>query len=785
MKTIRIESSREELISRLPALFPYIEWDNSGNVALHVATDSRYGCYGKVVENMQVPPEVKLTWFVPVDFESIPTYYRWTNLNTIGLYDDVDSAFAVNGSSYLRKVTGYSYEETEQNGEAVEVDELPMYVGIDAPEWVKTPRLDIGGDAIYCNGNILYEYFHKVGSYDYYKRSDIIKPCTTYSYRTLISCYYRYKDIVGSNNSFIKFMENGIGKIKVNKVALNLGEDADMVPEYVYLSTIRELIDKYKKMKKAKVHYEEFFLANGKTDKELAKISKTYVRMGGDNITNWLLQLSGKLDEVANQYLCYAENRDTSVSTSYPLMLSGSTNEIGVYEVIPNIYMAGKRYYHGDLITYDGNTYVCQLDKWVEGGDNYEYVIIDGDLYYVTENGSTNVQDNLTVLDNNTPIPNTQGDNKEFLQQNGSYYRWDGHSYKRIYVVSYICGVFDTETETYVFDEQHFVLLSSTNGYEEWYDEENLDGNKLTFFRKLDFLPSYYISDYVSYNGDIFEWGENGYVAADGEYFMVTENVGSKLRDLRTFTQYVNINGEQQQPDMNEDWLYFYKVGTICGLSVANDRYGNIATDDGTYPSVNEICYNLQAYGNLITSITYDDSEDKITFNYVIGGHLIAKVVEVTTDEDGFPKILFDEFQYDEDGGDGVLFTETYKCSDDSILNLYHSGMFNGYVNGSMLELAINEYKCFPFKTYPVETEDGTEYIPSEGTMRNVADFDIMHANTVKRDWMNGILYQPKLKSELSITRGNGTSFERHIRLGEIKTMEDMTESHYFSISAE
>ena len=53
IRTIKYTAKYEDLISRIPGLFAYIELDDKGNSVLHKATDSPMGCYGKVIENIE------------------------------------------------------------------------------------------------------------------------------------------------------------------------------------------------------------------------------------------------------------------------------------------------------------------------------------------------------------------------------------------------------------------------------------------------------------------------------------------------------------------------------------------------------------------------------------------------------------------------------------------------------------------------------------------------------------------------------------------------------------
>ena len=61
MKTIEYKVSYEKMISRIPGLFAYLESDEYGVVSLHKATDSLDGCWGKIVENIELPETVKLS----------------------------------------------------------------------------------------------------------------------------------------------------------------------------------------------------------------------------------------------------------------------------------------------------------------------------------------------------------------------------------------------------------------------------------------------------------------------------------------------------------------------------------------------------------------------------------------------------------------------------------------------------------------------------------------------------------------------------------------------------
>ena len=60
MRVIKKQFGREELISRIPALFAYLEADDAGEFHLHKATDAPQGCWGKIIADIKVPDTAAL-----------------------------------------------------------------------------------------------------------------------------------------------------------------------------------------------------------------------------------------------------------------------------------------------------------------------------------------------------------------------------------------------------------------------------------------------------------------------------------------------------------------------------------------------------------------------------------------------------------------------------------------------------------------------------------------------------------------------------------------------------
>jgi hypothetical protein len=787
METQKIEVSLEDFKCRIPALFPYMEWNADGTVETHVATDSENGCYGKIVDNMKTPADVRLTNYVQIQENEVHQAYTWNDANTIGLSEDLRTYFANSGASYLRKAILYSYIklDTEEIPEAVFVEELPNEVTDNSPEFVKTPKTGLDGMIVGCENVTLYDYYEKQGVYYYYARVDIIKPCETYSYRTIINEYYKYKDIVGSGNSFVKFVENGIGYIPVERRLLNLENKQKYpeVPDFVYLSQVRKIKAKYDMLRKAYIHYNNYYLANGKASATLKAKSDKYVRMGGDNFTNWLGQMEQKCYDVANYYKCRSDNKDYPARFTSNVMLSKRSQILGLEEVFENVFVPGKRYYDGDLLTFEGKTYICRIDRLIPNGDNYLFIrkaIEINGIYAKTIFELNETQDEYIPISNEniTYTPSTLWEPETYITAfvvvDGNYYRWneDTERYDIITVREYSTGIWDDETERYVFDWQHFIPITEVENYNKWYDDTNLLGKDYKFFADLDYIPLYKVHDYIRYNDSIFEWDDESaeYVPVDGDENKITFTTNSKLRDLRFYREYVSPFGVSEAPGLEEDWLYYYKVGNITGKVVETDEFGNIVSDSADF-IVNQRCYDLHAYGNVIKSITYNNEDNTLTFNYVMGAHLTAVADYSDTDVDGNVIRYYRDFAYDEESGDGIVFTETYKCKDDSVMSLGTD--FEEYIRGDAETMLRYSYDKFPFETIPLESVDGSMYIEGSATAFFDVYANLQHSRTVKPEWMNGLYHQPKVKANVSIDRGNGASFERHLRLGEIDTMED------------
>lgn len=66
------------------------------------------------------------------------------------------------------------------------------------------------------------------------------------------------------------------------------------------------------------------------------------------------------------------------------------------------------------------------------------------------------------------------------------------------------------------------------------------------------------------------------------------------------------------------------------------------------------------------------------------------------------------------------------------------------------------------------------EYMKSDFTTQHELNYDMLYSPTFKEDYLSAASYAPSVETNVDINRGNNTAFERHLRLSEIKTLNDM-----------
>jgi len=327
------------------------------------------------------------------------------------------------------------------------------------------------------------------------------------------------------------------------------------------------------------------------------------------------------------------------------------------------------------------------------------------------------------------------------------------------------------------------------------------DDNKL--FRKITDLyvgegqEEIYDKLISSYNPFGNKWvirDEDGNILTDDKSYNLSGSADSKLKSLRKYKNYINGEDKEEKPSDDEDWLYFYRKGVVINYTTVNDNYGNIVSLSNPYKDNGEMnpatdINDLMAYGNVIDNIEADQNNRTIKFTYYINAHLKAnKPPKEEHDDDGHEIYKFDGFYFDEaDKYHGVKYTETYTYDEggelDKLVNGQDTITFDDYVND--IDDNITTYNKYPFRLtdsivyYNKELPTQIVSIPFiksdyETTIKNETDY--LFAETFKTDYLDGITYKPTVDNNVRIDRGNYSAFERHLKLAEVKTLNDLVE---------
>lgn len=553
---------REDAISRLPALFAYIDYSYYGGSVIHQASDSIDGCYGKIVEALEVP-----------------------------------CALTVDGET-------------------------------------------------------------------------IIRAHSTYTYREMMNAYYAYRDVVGRDNPFIEFVENGIGEVDVRvfgeEHGFAFGDECDLIPERLYISQATDMLSEMRRLRNLCVLNEEL-TADGTKDFEICCECQKYPRLGGDDMILLLRAMNEEFVSRSAYYYTLARKGEGSFSLQLPLF--SEHTDIGVMTTYMDELAPG-HYENGTIVTYT---------KYDSNGK-----LVDVNGYTVTVNEE------------------------------------DG-----INVVSKDCT-----------------------------GDVGFDNGKYT--KRTTNAPDVYIDTF-------------------GE---------SRLPTLRSSRKYSNSAGVEVTPDYGEDWLWYYKVQTPRNMRViVVDSNGEF--ESATCDYIDTIVLTRETDEDIVTGYS-------LTFDYYIGAKVeyasnvytftniegckhftetygaLPKDVDETTDETttDFDKLYSEQSDFktliqSEDGLDYEFDT-----SENDTVYKYPDRRFRFNVLPSM------RYESVPYENGEIKIS----YRSGDYTQRITHDdSEVLNLPVFKDDAIPAFPFRPHVVDDVYIQRGDNAAFERHIRLSEIRTLEDLT----------
>ena len=652
IRTIKYTAKYEDLISRIPGLFAYIELDDKGNSVLHKATDSPMGCYGKVIENVKY------------------------------------------------------------------------------------------------NGKV-------------------------YNYKELINLYY--KDNI--SKELKDFVEKGIGKENVIFDTLDRKKQ-DLVPDFVYLALVKPLYGEMLKLRDKvnfyKNHIDNRDKIDNETEESLDCVCKLYERHGGDGYLKFLGGLFSKVEAVSNDYFDSAKaaiKDKNRLCLNYAVNLFSTDKDMGLVTPMESLVKKPK---DKDIIGrgLDGKTNskltsLRRYEGYLNEFDILETPPIGADwLYYyrvgAVRNISTINDENGNIRCEVTELKNiSKGDIISDLYAFGD-------------VIESIEPVGDNGIKIVYWTDVH--LKATVNK-----KTEDDDGNYKVYYTK--FEPDYPpIDDFFDENGNPTEkqiasvkWNdekEQEECQNMTEIKFCDQNDTNNLHGIRYEEIYYFSPNEDED---NISYLLKDKV-TINGKEyiVVDGKLANeYPVEDGKV-TIGETEYKVVDGKVTIGGTVYTVVNDKVVIKYdvvdgkeytVVDGKVTIKDVEypIIKNKDFYKYVNgdYDDKQANAYDASKIKKYEKYEFSTNN-----NTLSYTQRVNNTDLELScvISDYKTICIR----------EEVNEDNSDKNNG---VINGVTISRlPFYESISYTPTEKIDVFIDRGSTSVFDRHIRLSEVKTLNDMLE---------
>ena len=341
MRTIEYKVSYENMISRIPGLFAYLDSNALGEVSLHHAYDSNCGCYGKMVENIKLPVGTSLIVDEKVLLEEGKTYTFRTIITYYYQYRDLFTKYV-----YIRDETRVITVEEYKNLDARKQNLYKRHID---SEFIKFVERGIGKIEI---------PFEK--------------------YNELINNSNLYISICKDSNVITKEEYNDLSEKEKANYHLKRNEN---VPKFLYLANVISLYNELVKMGKQCMFYQNNKEKFG-NDKHMCCLCERYINMGGDDLRDYVGSLIEEYKEISDEYFDYADN-EKSMTLDFDIDLVSSYDDMGIMDSYITEWIPYKQYYKGDRVFYNGEIWHYQTDN-----TGYFYEDVAGSIWRCKEDNT-------------------------------------------------------------------------------------------------------------------------------------------------------------------------------------------------------------------------------------------------------------------------------------------------------------------------------------------------------------------------------------------------------------
>lgn len=558
-----------------------------------------------------------------------------------------------------------------------------------------------------------------------------------YSYRTLMNNYYRLKSLnrtlIISENALISYIEEGMGIFSVPSTI-----KGKLVPSFMFLVEMQEWWEWFQMMKP---RCDCSKTPSNINDNDCCACAE-YCDKGGNDMYDFLQSNVNKIDTIASKYYNYALNNSGGFggSINMSLLLTQNIDDMGIGLTYSSEWVPGKKYHVGEIVLYNEESWIlyegsggtsftlCQMNdnnKFDEGFD-----------YYGNYNGKI--------------------DEIEFDSAENAHWRRNV-----------------TNDISYLPTNCQYKFYKTNTG------------------TNIDLLPinSYYVKDNDSYDK---------LLASTIDDVEITGSTNSKLTSLRRMKRLVDESGQESTPnsESNVDWCCLYEKGIVLNIQTWVDDNGNIVYYDNWEDMT---VHNIQSPGNMVNTVTYSNSliafgdilediklgdNNTIIFSYCIGAHLIGNGINTLTSTTEPTQYRFSDFTIDSNHK-GIQYVETYYYDPDTFdYNVTKSPTEN--LNGDGTQ------KKGEFYTVGSKTLIKSELGNSGKILNNIlTDFttkrtepDYIYSKEYRTDDLIGVTFDPIVDVNVVVDRGINAAFERHLKLGEVKTLDDLVNygNNFFNV---
>lgn len=764
MRTVRFEMSFEDIKSRVFGLFPCIARNSEGALGLHLATEYKNGCYNHIIPNLRLPLGAGLDGVLESG-----SVYSYATL--IRYYYECKKKNAVSGFvDFMRRGIGemdFPITGTLSSGETYDFSDRKVY--------------DLVPEKIYLS-QIRARY------------ADMVKlkmMCDNYSVMIQngsdedvdICCKCRNFERMGGEK-FMKAIKDyipladSVAQEYLGYAVVDMDENVMATFDFsLFSSAVDEgVMEPYiNQFEPGKQYYDgDIFTYNGRT------YVCSLLELGSNpNITAFPCVYAR-----GNYYAYNPENE------SYEPL-------IGVEEFISFLHIPSDYsgyYVCGGNLYNTGQSGEVEVTRYVTGVWNEESYTLDFDNvhfiplskyqdteFYSNETPSGDKWKLFSDTDTNPIGDGRYGYDCGVLRYDGLYYVWD--SVIGGYKLSDSPELTDNDMGSFTVSGITNSVLTglrspSTFIGSEGFVEEPNEGEDWLYYYKIG-----HISNFITLNDD------NGNIAHihDGSSY---PNVGEMDYDLEAYGTVIN-NIYYDDDEKTVTFVYTvnaHLAGVVTGKEIIDGNeevtFGSFEYDSNSHSGiVHTETYACPADGEIVELAEENDDFEYYVRHYddviLKYGDLYLRIgenlVSVTSTSAFGTNRLRDQF--------GREYDYAVIQGDDEYVFYEYNG--NGYSEISQSEGGV-EIRNYRFYSFPFRTDANTdvnvmevcnEYVSfpsivSEFTSVVDCDLDIMHSPNFRRDYFNGFTFSPKIESEVNIGRGNAAAWERHVKLGEVKTLE-------------